>query len=474
MLNGRNFIRTLKSASVIFFITFLAVLDLAAGRTIVLKDGCFYVDGKPFFIRAIGYAPWRPGQWPDPPTEQVDPDIIEADFKRIKQAGFNTIRSWGSLNARELKLAEKYDLMVIQGIWLNPNINYGDPLVQKSLLKQLKWELKISRGAPHILMYLVLTEPKPGAVLLGGIPRTEDFFRTVKQTVQEVDPRPVSMDSWLPIAFLDHSMWDVVTFNTFAFAPACVTYALGFKGYNEWLRIRVAKDKPYFVGETGGYAVSPSTFGAKGGGAGGFTEEEQSRLNLVSLKDVEDAGAIGWTLVAWNDTWHYPEDPHTQDPQEPWEWDGVIGFASKTDRIGTPRKIFYDLPAFNRNTATKYHRLIRFSSNAPSIKIEFKVVLPATKSAGGPSLAISLLDSAGKPMPHQNIRVGYFIPEPWQEASGTAVTDDQGQVVVMSPIRTMQPEQVLIVAAGLVDNDGKHIGGDIIFLNSQNQVMKMP
>ena len=43
------------------------------------------------------------------------------------------------------------------------------------------------------------------------------------------------MDSWLPLAFLDHSLWDFVTFNTYAFAPTSVNYALGYARYNRWL-----------------------------------------------------------------------------------------------------------------------------------------------------------------------------------------------------------------------------------------------
>ncbi len=70
----------------------------------------------------------------------------------------------------------------------------------------------------------------------------------------------------------------------------------------------------------------------------------------------------------------------------------------------------------------------------------------------------------GNPLRNQLIRVGFFIPEPWKESKVSATTDENGKLVISSPLRLEKDHQVLIVAAGAVNQGGKHLGGNIIFL----------
>src|SRR5262249_41545833 len=150
---------------------------------------------------------------------QTNKRLIEMDFKRIKAAHFNTLRTWDALEPSELELAKKYNLMVIQGIWLDPHQDFSDIHNQDSAVAQVQTIAQQSKDFDNILGYLVMTEPTLEAVTNAGEEETLRFFRRLKRTIQAEDPRPVSMDSWLPLAFMDHSLWDFVTFNTFAFAP---------------------------------------------------------------------------------------------------------------------------------------------------------------------------------------------------------------------------------------------------------------
>ena len=77
---------------------------------IEIKNGWLCLNGEKFFINAVGYAEWRPRQWPG--TDKVDLKLVDLDFKRIKEANFNTIRSWSALSPEELALAKKYNLYV--------------------------------------------------------------------------------------------------------------------------------------------------------------------------------------------------------------------------------------------------------------------------------------------------------------------------------------------------------------------------
>lgn len=321
-------------------------LPLEAAR-VEIREGRFYVDGEPFFVRGVGYAPWRPHQRPGVSYTDTNRRWTKMDFERIKAAHFNTVRTWDALDPEDLTLAKANGLMVLQGIWLDPKQDFSDPHNQQSAIAIAKNVAEQSKGFDNVLGYLVMTEPFPQAVLETGKDSTAQFFRRLKRAIQEVDPRPVSMDSWPPLAFLDHKDYDFATFNLFGFWPKSLIHAMGLAGMTRWFVDHYAADKPFIVGETGGYAVSQASITAAGG-SGGLSEYNQSLKNLDSLRAALEGHASGTVLVSWIDTWHYPTDPDTHD-NEPWEWDGLLGIPtdSKKDMIGIPRQIYRDVKAYN-------------------------------------------------------------------------------------------------------------------------------
>ncbi len=156
------------------------------------------------------------------------------------------------------------------------------------------------------------------------------------------------MDSWPPLAFMDHHDFDFVTVNLFAFWPKSLASAMGLAGMTRWFVDHFAPDRPLIVGETGGYAVSEASQTAAGG-SGGLSEYNQSLKDLDSLRATVEGHAAGSALVSWIDTWHYPSDPDTHD-NEPWEWDGILAIPtdSEKDMVGIPRQVYHDVSAYNQ------------------------------------------------------------------------------------------------------------------------------
>lgn len=326
----------------------VAVMASFAGAARVeIRDDRFYVDGEPFYVRGIGYAPWRPHQHPGVSYVDVNRRWTALDFERIQAARFNVVRTWNALSPDELALAKKYGLMVLQGIWLDPRQDFSDPHNRESCLAQVQSVAERSKDFDNVLGYAVMTEPWPQAVVESGEAETLEFFRGIKRAIQAIDPRPVSMDSWTPLAFLDHHEFDFVMINHFAFWPKSLNHALGFPGVIRWLADHVAGGKPLIIAETGGYSVSRSTHGVYGG-AGGYSEYDQSQKNLASLRGAVEGHASGAVLVSWIDTWHYPKDPDTHD-DEPWEWNGLLGIPTdgKKDMDGVPRRAYRDIAQHN-------------------------------------------------------------------------------------------------------------------------------
>src|SRR4029077_8016549 len=162
---------------------------LSAAR-VEIREGRFYVDGEPFYVRGVGYAPWRPHQHPGVSYTDTNRRWTKMDFERMKAAHFNTIRTWDALDAEELALAKLNGLMVLQGIWLDPKQDFSDPHNQQAAIAQVQAVAEKSKDADNVLGYIVMTEPTPEAVLDTGMTETLQYFRRLKRSIQAVDPRP--------------------------------------------------------------------------------------------------------------------------------------------------------------------------------------------------------------------------------------------------------------------------------------------
>ena len=331
-----------------FLFLFLLLPSLLHASRVEIRDGRFYVDGEPFYVRAVGYAPWRPHQRPGVSYTDTNRPWTKMDFERMKAAHFNTIRTWDALDPEELALAKENDLMVLQSIWLDPKQDFSDPHNQQAAIEQAQAVAEKSKDFDNVLGYIVMTEPNPEAVLDTGEEETLQYFRRLKRSIQTVDPRPVTMDSWPPLAFMDHHDFDFAMFNLFAFWPKSITSAMGLPGMTRWFADHFGGDKPFVVGETGGYSVSQASQTAAGG-FGGLTEYNQSLKDLDSLRATVEGHALGSVLVSWIDTWGYPQDPDSHD-NEPWEWDGILAISSDTekDMAGVPRQVYKDVSAYNQ------------------------------------------------------------------------------------------------------------------------------
>ena len=333
-----------------FWGLFLLITVPVCAARVDIREGRFYVDDKPFYVRAIAYGPWRPHQMPGTSYTDTNRRWTEKDFARIKAAHFNTIRTWEPLEPEDLALARQYGLMVLQGIRMDTHQNFADPHNQETAAEQVRLTAEAGKMADNILGYMVLSRTDPSAILRSGVDNTQQFFRRLKRTIQTVDPRPVAMERWWPTAFLDDPDSDFGAFSAFSFWPKSLNYALGYAGIVQWVVDHQGKNKPLLITETGGFSVSQASVTAAGG-AGGLDEYAQSMKDIGNLRAVVQGHAQGAALVSWIDNWCFSRDAETHD-NEPWEWTGIVGIAtdSKKDMDGIPRRALQDLKEYNQIT----------------------------------------------------------------------------------------------------------------------------
>lgn len=315
---------------------------------IELRGDWFYVDGEPFLIKGVGYSPNRPGQvpWKGP----VSLAVMERDFQRIAEAGFNTIRTWSPLSPEALSLADRYGLLVLQGIWVERGGNYGSNAFREAMTQIVSKEVERVKGHRNILAFLVGNELEPEAVYEVGVPEVISLLQRAVQTVKAADPgRAVSYANWPSLAFLDPSALDLVCFNLYPYEPASVAHAFGLRSYVEHLKRTLASRKPLVVTEVG---LSESPVVGSKPGYGGLSPQDRQVKLLKVWDDLFQAGAQGGVVFEWNDEWwkhmESANDAEQHDDSDPEEWFGLVEFTASDQVDGRTRPVYDAIKAYNQ------------------------------------------------------------------------------------------------------------------------------
>lgn len=365
-------------------------LQLVAGsspprRKIELRDGQFFVAGEQFVIKAVGWDPARPAELPW--NRRFVAAEVDADFRRIHEAGFNTVRTWAPMRTEELELAARNQLRVLQGIWTPPDADFRDPELRRRILDQVARSVESSRWSPAILGYLVLNEPRASAVAHAGLDATTAYLREVVATVRALDPSaPVGYASWPGLEALDDDLLDFVAFNLYPHRPRVAMDELGVVGYAGLLRDTIARGRPFIVSEFG-LSVSPQVRA----GRGGSSEREQADGLVAMASSFAAAGVAGTAVFQWNDGWWKNNDragdEFSHDPDDPEEWFGLISFEGPGDRLGSPRPALAALARYNRALVISPVENARAQSS-----------LPVRIFSDEPVQAVATLDGARVPL----------------------------------------------------------------------------
>jgi len=304
------------------------------------------VGGERFLVVGVGYEIGaRPGRVPW--DRDYRPELLHADFKRIVEAGFNTIRTWAPMTDAEIAIARSYGLWIIMGLWIDPAADFGDPAFREESFAFCERELTRLGKHPNILFYLLLNEPHADAVYRSGFETVNDFYRELVEIARRSDPdRFVSYSNCVMTDFMEPAMFDLVAQNVYPYSPTTIQQALGYRTYLEVIKARLTDGKPMIVTEFG-LSVSPT---GDGRGYGGNSLEEQ-RGGVVRLwDDVLNAGCAGGCVFMWIDGWwkRGDEDTHNDHAEE---WYGLL--EADSDYVGRPRPVYFALKEYNRFIRTR-------------------------------------------------------------------------------------------------------------------------
>lgn len=342
-------------------------------------DWQLLVDGKPFMLKAVTFAPTKIGESPDKGTMQnwttqdsnangiidgpfeayldTDPEKKPiGDFQLMKQMGVNTVRIYHQpykLNKEIIRqLYEKYGIYIILGDFLgkyalgskadwNPGTIYTDPVHRQNMLDSVREMVTEFKDVPGILMWIVGNENVYG-VACNADKDPESFFKFANEAallIKSLDPqkRPVA------IASGDTLFLDIFAKN----APDIDVYGAnvyrGKYGFLDfWDEVKRVADRAAMITEYGAPSYGKG-FSADEG------EDAQAGYHKASWLDIarnacgQGAGnAVGGIVFEWLDEWWKAYEPACHDTKPLFsgpfldgymheEWLGITGQGDGKD-----------------------------------------------------------------------------------------------------------------------------------------------
>jgi beta-glucuronidase len=319
-------------------------------------DWQLLVDGQPYIIKGITYAPTKVGQSPDEGTlgnwmeedfnqngkidgpydafvdknrnnlqDKNEPSV--GDFKLMQEMGVNTIRLYHhplKVNKELLRdLYKNYGIMVIMGDFLGkytigsgapwyPGTDYNNSEHKKKMLESVTQMVSEFKDEPYILFWLLGNENVYGFAC-NADKEPDAFFKFANEAasyIKSLDPEhPVGICSGDTL-FLDKFGKDAPQVDIFGTNAYRGDYGFGAL----WRQVKQEAERPVFITEFGcpAYAEGKSPY---------QSEQLQAEYHRNAWEDIEnnmafaagEGNSLGGVVFEWLDEWWKAYEPSFHD-----------------------------------------------------------------------------------------------------------------------------------------------------------------
>jgi GT2 family glycosyltransferase len=214
------------------------------------------------------------------------PDTVETDFRAMRAANVNTVRTYTVPPAWLLELAAAHGLRVLIGIPWEQHVTFlADRERRRRIERTVREAVRTTRTSPAVLGYMVGNEIPPSIVRWHGRQRTERFIERLYRAAKDESPEAVVTYANYPSTeYLHLPFLDVACFNVFIEEPRRLS------AYLAHLQT-IAGDRPLIVSELGLCSRSH-----------GMAAQRTSLAD--QLETTFRAGVAGCCVFAWTDEWN--------------------------------------------------------------------------------------------------------------------------------------------------------------------------
>ncbi|HXA42102.1 MAG TPA: glycosyltransferase [Candidatus Solibacter sp.] len=262
----------------------------------VRVDGKFFsLDGRRFNIRGVTYGTFRPRS---DGARLPELDQVRLDFAAIRDAGFNTVRTYTSPPDDVLDIAAEHDLRVLAGLFYEDwRYLVGHSRRQQRHLavearRCVETEMARLAGRSEVLAVCVGNEIPADTIRWVGQRRVAAEIEELVDLAHRIDPEMlVTYGNYPTSEYLTLDRLDFLMFNLF------LEREEDFRRYVNRLQ-NLAGDRPLVLGELGHHAEP--------GSAG---ETAQAEAIDWQLSTAVERGVAGHCVFAWTDEWHVGDAP---------------------------------------------------------------------------------------------------------------------------------------------------------------------
>ena len=248
-----------------------------------VKGKFLYVGDEKFWVKGVTYGTFA--QDADG-VEQLIPAVVDQDFARIAENGFNVVRTYSVPPRWVLDIALKHGLRVMIGIPIEvPAALLDEPGKEAEIEESVKKQIRGCEGHPAIFCYTIGNEVAPSVVRWQGRKRIQRFLERLYHTVKGIDADAlVTYVNFPTTEYLQLSFLDFLCFNVYLESRRALD-AYVARLHN------LADNRPLLLAELGLDSLRNG-------------EQKQAETLEWQIRMIFSSGCCGAIVYSWTDEWY--------------------------------------------------------------------------------------------------------------------------------------------------------------------------
>jgi len=350
------------------------------------------VNGEDYFVKGVvwGYTPigenYSFNLWAK--TDEQIQKVLDYECNLMKQAGINTIRSFGIIPPKWVTyIYQEYGIMTIMnhlmgrygynigGAWI-PRTNYSDELTRETLKKDILDLVEQYKNTPGVLMFALGNESNYGlewsSFEIEDLPvgeQNKEKARSLYSLFNEIihEGKKIDPNHLFTIVNGDIQYLDLIVEYCKDIDLLGVNSYRGISFTDMWSRVDKELDLPVMLTEFGSDAFNAKEYKEDQAGQAGIIKGNWQEIYNKSYDKAEEENSVGGCIFEWRDEWWkylQVEDLEIQNNHASWanggysfdyvkgrnnmneEWFGICGLDGPNDDEvyeAHPRMAYYVL-----------------------------------------------------------------------------------------------------------------------------------